>query len=72
MNANVATVCSIPGWSLDRNQCTHCPDTGQVLGQSEREMFLHNSTYHVVRSTLATALKKKGWTVEEVSCLAPN
>ena len=76
MNANVAAVRSIPGRSLDGTRCRYCPEIetlAHVLGHCERGMLLRNSRHHTVRSTLAAALKKKGWTVqEEVSCIAKN
>ena len=36
-------------------------------------MLLRNSRHHAVRSLIATALKKRGWSVEEeIFCLATN
>ena len=77
MNFNVIAVRSIPGQSLDGTRCRHgCPETetiAHVLTQCDRGMLIRNSRHHAVRSLIAMALKKRGWSVEEeIFCLAFN
>ncbi|KAJ4432134.1 hypothetical protein ANN_20750 [Periplaneta americana] len=77
MNANLAAVRGVPGRSLDGSRCRHgCPETenlAHVQGQCNRGLLLRNARHHHVRSLIASALRKKSWTVEEeVFCLATN
>ncbi|KAJ4448209.1 hypothetical protein ANN_10223 [Periplaneta americana] len=77
MNANLAAVRGVPGRSLDGSRCRHgCPETetlAHAQGQCNRGLLLRNPRHHHVRSLIATALRKKSWTVEEeVFCLATN
>ncbi|KAJ4428860.1 hypothetical protein ANN_25853 [Periplaneta americana] len=67
----------IPGLSLDGSRCRHgCPETETLAhfqGQCNRGLLLRNARHHHVRSLIATAIRKKSWTVEEeVFCLATN
>ncbi|KAJ4435170.1 hypothetical protein ANN_23746 [Periplaneta americana] len=56
----------------DRHGCPATETLAHVQGQCNRGLLLRNARHHV-RSLIATALKKKSWTVEEkVFCLATN
>ncbi|PSN49469.1 hypothetical protein C0J52_22882 [Blattella germanica] len=77
MNFNVVAVWAIPGRSLDGSRCRYgCPETetlAHVQGQCDHGLLLRNARHQQVRSLIASALRKKGWEVEEeISCIATN
>ncbi|KAJ4432513.1 hypothetical protein ANN_21133 [Periplaneta americana] len=74
MTANVAPVRAIPV-GVQTNRCRTCSEIEtlpHVLGSCPFGEALSNSRHHSVRSSIATAVLKKDYTVFEVHCLASN
>ncbi|KAJ4437697.1 hypothetical protein ANN_17842 [Periplaneta americana] len=69
MTANVCPLLAIPGRSQDRNHCHRCVSEietlGHVLGACPFSETLQNSRHYRIRSMIAEALRKKGFTVHE-------
>ena len=79
---DVAPVRAIPGRSKDGTQCRHCSCTEKfdretlphVLGFCPFGELLRNHRHHLVRTTIADALRAKGKfdVYEEVNCVADS
>ena len=77
MTCNVAPVRAIPGRTQDNNRCRRCHSEietlSHVLGSCPFGETLRNSRHHKIRSTIARALQKNGYTTyEEVHGIAEN
>lgn len=79
MIGQIAAVRGVPGRSKDGRQCRFCTETyifeslSHVLGSCPRGELLRTKRHNLIRSAIAEALRKKGYTVyEEKECIAED
>lgn len=78
MSANIAGVRAIPGRNSGITQCRHAgclekETLPHVLGSCPKNELLRNTRHHTVRSTIASELRRLGWSVdEETSCISED
>ena len=78
ISCNLTAVRSVPGRAFNTTRCRQigCNETetlGHVLGFCRSTELLRNNRHHRVRSSIAQALRQRGWEVhEEVHCVSTD